>query len=206
MLRVIAGDARRVQLDVPEGIEVRPTLDKIKGAIFSALGDLTGARVLDLCSGSGSLGLEALSRGAQEVVMVEQVSRFVTFIQSNLDKVLHAIESSHKGSREDYHAQVIVGDALEVPRILSAKADTFDVILADPPYVPKSGQKGPLDILGSFELAQFVSSQAILMLESGPEVFAQLDSEVIPWELIRKKNYGSTTTISFWRLKSEVPS
>jgi 16S rRNA (guanine966-N2)-methyltransferase len=204
MLRVISGDARRVQLDVPDGTEVRPTLDKIKGAIFSALGDMDGAMVLDLCSGSGSLGLEALSRGAREVVMVEQVPKFAAFIESNLNKVLHAIDSSPNSNRADYHAKVIVGDALEVPRLLSGKTNTFDVILADPPYVPKSGQKGPLDILESFELAGFVSSQAILMLESSPGIFAQLDSVAIPWELIRKKNYGSTTTISFWRLKDDI--
>ncbi|MCK5834559.1 MAG: RsmD family RNA methyltransferase, partial [Lentisphaeria bacterium] len=175
MLRVIAGDARRVQLDVPEGIEVRPTLDKIKGAIFSALGDLTGAKVLDLCSGSGSLGLEALSRGAQEVVMVEQVPKFANFIKANLVKVLHAIDSSKDRNSGDYTAQVVVGDAAEIPRLLSARSGEFDVILADPPYVPKSDQKGPMDILSSTSIASFVSPNAILMLESGPELFAGLE-------------------------------
>ena len=201
MLRVIAGDARRVQLEVPEGIEVRPTLDKIKGAIFSALGDMTGAKVLDLCSGSGSLGLEALSRGADEVVMVEQVPKFAGFIKANLEKVKHAIDSSKQGRARDYSAQVIVGDALNVPRLLSSRIGEFDVILADPPYVPKSGQKGPLDILTSAGIAKFVSPDAILMLESGPEIFSQFDPNQIPWQLIKKKNYGATTTVSFWRQK-----
>lgn len=201
MLRVIAGDARRVQLEVPEGIEVRPTLDKIKGAIFSTLGDLTGAKVLDLCSGSGSLGLEALSRGAEEVVMVEQVPKFANFIKANLQKVLHAIDSSKNSSRGDYNAQVLVGDAAEVPRLLSARSGEFDVILADPPYMPKIGQKGPLDILASVSIATFVSPHAILMVESGPEIFAQLKLDQIPWQLIRKKAYGANTTISFWNLK-----
>jgi len=201
MLRVIAGDARRVQLEVPEGIEVRPTLDKIKGAIFSTLGDLTGAKVLDLCSGSGNLGLEALSRGADEVVMVEQVPKFANFIKANLEKVMHAINSSKTRERGTFKAQVIVGDAVEIPRLLSARTGEFDVILADPPYVPKSGQKGPLDILASTSLSTFVSPQAILMLESGPELFTQLQLDQIPWQLIRKKAYGANTTISFWNLK-----
>ena len=204
MLRVIAGDARRVQLAVPEGIEVRPTLDKIKGAIFSTLGDLTGAKVLDLCSGSGSLGLEALSRGADEVIMIEQVPKFASFIKSNLEKVSHAIDSSKKSDRGSYKAQVLVGDAVEVPRLLSTRVGEFDVILADPPYVPKSGQKGPLDILSSSSIASFVSTEAILMIESGPEIFTELDLDQIPWQLIRKKAYGANTTISFWNLKEDA--
>ena len=204
MLRVIAGDARRVLLDVPEGIEVRPTLDKIKGAIFSTLGDLTGAKVLDLCSGSGSLGLEALSRGADEVIMVEQVPKFANFIKSNLEKVSHAIDSSKNNERGPCKAQVVVGDAVEVSRLISARTGEFDVILADPPYLPKSGQKGPLDILSSVSISSFVSPNAILMIESAPEIFSQIDLDLIPWKLIRKKAYGANTTISFWNLKENV--
>lgn len=200
MLRVIAGDAKGVRLDVPEGIEVRPTGDRIKGAMFSALGDLQGARVLDLCSGSGNLGLEALSRGAEDVVMIERVRDFCRFITNNLAKVEKSILGYGRRTKEEFSAAVVNGDALNAPSLLRMKKDYFDVIIADPPYIPKENQKGPLDVLTSSELADFVAEDAILVLESGPEIFVDLP-ENIPWGLIRRKSYGSTTAVSFWRLK-----
>lgn len=199
MLRVIAGDAKGVLLDVPEGLEVRPTGDRIKGAMFSALGDLEGARVLDLCSGSGNLGLEALSRGAENVVMIEKVREFCKFITSNLAKVEKSILGYGQRSKEDFSATVINGDALNAPNLLRMKKQFFDVIIADPPYVPKENQKGPLDVLTSLELADFVAEDAILVLESGPEILVDLPED-LPWELIRRKSYGSTTVVTFWRL------
>lgn len=199
MLRVISGDAKRVRLEVPEGIEVRPTQDRIKGAMFSALGDLEGARVLDLCSGSGNLGLEALSRGAVEVVMIERVRDFCKFITENLAKVEKSILGYGKRTKEDFSATVVNGDALNAPQLLRSKKGLFDVIFADPPYIPKENQKGPLDVLTSKELAEFVDKEAILVLESGPEALIGLPDD-LPWELIQRKNYGTTTAVSFWRL------
>ncbi len=199
MLRVIAGDAKGVRLDVPEGLEVRPTLDKIKGAMFSALGDLEGARVLDLCSGSGNLGLEALSRGAEEVVMIERVRAFCNNITSNLAKVEKSILGYGKRTKDDFSATVINADALKAPQLLRSKKGHFDVIFADPPYIPEENQKGPLDVLTSSELAGFVHEDAILVLESGPEALIALPDN-LPWELLRRKNYGATTAVTFWRL------
>lgn len=200
MLRVIAGEARRVQLNVPEGIEVRPTSDKIKGAMFSAIGSLEDARVLDLCSGSGNLGLEALSRGAEEVVMIERVPEFCRNITDNLQKVTKSIIGFGNRTEDDFSARVVNGNALDAPKLLASKKKFYDVIFADPPYIPKENQKGPRDFLFDKKLAEFVHDDAILILESGPEALIGLPED-LSWELIRRKNYGSTTSVTYWRLK-----
>ncbi|MGL4853981.1 MAG: 16S rRNA (guanine(966)-N(2))-methyltransferase RsmD, partial [Lentisphaeria bacterium] len=195
MVRIISGEARGVTLNVPDGIEVRPTLDKVKGAIFSALGDITDAKVLDLFAGSGNLGLEALSRGASEVLMFEQIPAFCENIRANITKVTKSILAFKNRAESDFSVRVISGDGLQVYK-QAGKANHFDLILADPPYVPNSNQKGPIDVLTSEELAKFVTEEAILVLESGPEIFAMLP-EKLPWELIRRKSYGATTAVSF---------
>jgi 16S rRNA (guanine(966)-N(2))-methyltransferase RsmD len=83
-MRVIAGTAKGLRLTAPKGDKVRPAADKVKGAIFNILGDLDGVRVLDLFAGSGSVGIEALSRGASECIFVESDRHTASFIQRNL--------------------------------------------------------------------------------------------------------------------------
>ncbi len=201
MLRIIAGKAKGTQIDVPEGLGVRPTLDKVKGAIFSALGTMENAVVLDLFAGSGNLGLEALSRGADEVILIEKVPTFYQLILTNIEKVKKSI-AGWKNS-EPVVIKAINANGLAAPQILSQRQGEFNLILADPPYIPNEDQKGPLDVLNSIELAEFVAEDAILALESGPEIFSQI-GEDIPWQLIKKKNYGRNTAVSFWRLKGEL--
>lgn len=121
MTRVVAGLARGRRLAVPAG--ARPTGDRAREALFSSLAslmDLPGARVLDLYAGSGALGLEALSRGAAEVTLVEQDRAAVAILQANVAAV------GLPGAR------VVPGDAR---RALAAVADgAVDLLLLDPPY------------------------------------------------------------------------
>ena len=85
-MRVIAGSAGGIRLDVPKN-EIRPTMDRVKAAIFSSLGErVIGARVLDLFAGTGALGLEALSRGAASAMFVEENRQAVRAIESNLSE------------------------------------------------------------------------------------------------------------------------
>src|SRR5213595_2335257 len=85
-MRVIAGSAGGVRLAVPKR-GVRPTMDRVKAAIFSSLGDaIVGAKVLDLFSGSGALGIEALSRGASSAIFVEEDRQSISVIENNLIK------------------------------------------------------------------------------------------------------------------------
>ncbi|PYK75968.1 MAG: 16S rRNA (guanine(966)-N(2))-methyltransferase RsmD, partial [Verrucomicrobia bacterium] len=119
-MRVIAGSAGGIRLAVPKR-GVRPTMDRVKAAIFSSLGDaVAGARVLDLFAGSGALGIEALSRGASFAMFVEEDRQSAEIIERNLAK------TKLKG-------RVRQQDVFDFLRHISG-AETFQIIFADPPY------------------------------------------------------------------------
>lgn len=120
-MRITGGEARGRVIPSPAGLQVRPTGSKIRQALFNILGPATinGARFLDLFSGSGLVGLEALSRGAGSLVCVEE------------DKAMaRAIEASLK--HLNYEAEVIQADVRRVLPVLGE--DSFDIVFADPPY------------------------------------------------------------------------
>ena len=120
-MRVITGKARGVQLKTPEGMLTRPTADRVKEAPFSIINfDLPGAAVLDLFGGTGQLGIEALSRGANSAVFVDQREDACKIIRENLRRT--KLESQGKVVRSDYL------DYLRRSR------EKFDIILLDPPY------------------------------------------------------------------------
>ncbi len=120
-MRVIAGDAKGHNLKTPEGLATRPTSDKVKGSLFSMLGGtFYGEKVLDLFAGSGALGIEALSRGAETCVFIDMGADAISCIKANL-------EHTKLISR----ATVLKTDSL---RFLETCTQTFDVIFIDPPY------------------------------------------------------------------------
>ena len=120
-MRVITGKARGVQLKTPEGMLTRPTADRVKEALFSIINfDIPGAAVLDLFGGTGQLGIEALSRGANSAVFVDQREDACKIIRENLRRT--KLESQGRVVRSDYL------DYLRRSR------EKFDIILLDPPY------------------------------------------------------------------------
>jgi 16S rRNA (guanine966-N2)-methyltransferase len=128
-MRIIGGQAAGRLLKVPPGYDVRPTPDLVRQAIFNSLGGrLVDARVLDLFSGSGALGLECLSRGAASVFSVEKSNRHAAMIRENLaDSGL---------SVENY--EIRVQDAFTAIHQLAEIGRTFDMIMADPPFGEKN--------------------------------------------------------------------
>lgn len=128
-VRIIGGHAGRRRLDAPKGLAVRPTPDLVRQAIFNSLGPvIEGAVVLDLFSGSGALGLECLSRGAERVVSVELSPRHAACIRDNVRRLGLAVERH----------EVRVQDAFAAVKQLAAQGRSFDFIFADPPYGPKT--------------------------------------------------------------------
>lgn len=120
-MRVITGSARGRKLKTLEGQDVRPTTDKVKESLFSALQfDLEGRRVLDLFAGSGQLGIEALSRGAEKAVFTDSSKAAIAVVRENL-----AVTGLEK------RAGVMLADALTY---LRSTPDRFDVAFLDPPY------------------------------------------------------------------------
>ena len=120
-MRVITGKARGVQLKTPEGMQTRPTADRVKEALFSIINfDIPGAAVLDLFGGTGQLGIEALSRGAKSAVFVDAREDACRLIRENL-----------KRTKLEANARVVRSDYLDY---LSRCREQFDIILLDPPY------------------------------------------------------------------------
>jgi 16S rRNA (guanine966-N2)-methyltransferase len=178
-MRVIAGSAGGIRLAVPKR-GVRPTMDRVKAAIFSSLGDaVIGARVLDLFSGSGALGIEALSRGASSVVFVEEDPQSVDIIEGNLAKTKLA-------------GRVRQQDAFDFLRH-SSTAETFQIIFADPPYEKtKHGERYTEKLLTNEALPRLLESSGVFVLEKRP-------NETLPkmkfWRMIRQRTYGATDVL-----------
>lgn len=128
-MRIIGGSAGGMLLKAPKGLEVRPTPDLVRQAVFNSLGArVQGARVLELFAGTGALSLECLSRGAALALCVEKSSRHAQFIRQNL-------EQAHLPAA---CLQIRVQDAFTALRQLAGESQQFDLILADPPYGEKN--------------------------------------------------------------------
>lgn len=179
-MRVIAGCAGGVQLVSPER-GVRPTMDRVKAAIFSSLGEMViGARVLDLFAGTGALGIEALSRGATSALFVEQDRQSTAAIEKNLAKTKLA---GRVRQQEVFHFLKNAG----------AIGERFQIIFADPPYDKMKSGEGFTDKLLSDEaLPRLLESDGVFVLEKRP-------SENIPdtklWRVDRQKTYGATEVL-----------
>lgn len=125
-MRIIAGDAHGRRLRAPRGLSTRPATARVRASIFSRLAsrtELAGARVLDLFAGSGSLGLEALSRGARRAVFVDSSRAAAAVIRDNL-RVLKLTE----------RAEVIVAGVERALAQLAARGERFDLVFIDAPY------------------------------------------------------------------------
>lgn len=172
-MRVVAGELRGLRIDAPEGLDTRPTTDKVREAVFNSLGSLDlvrDATIADLYAGSGAMGIEALSRGAAHCTFVER------------DRAaLHALRGNLRRLGLDDRSRVVPGDAL----VLSRRLDV-DIVIADPPYDFDEWAS-----LLAAVAAPFVVAEAGHPLD-------QLDG-VAEWRAVRTRRYGRTWVTFFER-------
>jgi 16S rRNA (guanine966-N2)-methyltransferase len=166
-VRVVAGEFRGRRLSAPRGASTRPTADRVREALFSILGEVSGARVLDLYAGSGALGIEALSRGAVSAVFVERNPRAAAVIDRNLASL---------GLEQEVLRQDVV-------RFLSRSEGRFDLVFCDPPYDAASRLAGPL----AEHLPALTAEQARIVTESDKRTPLEL-----PFPLLTERTYGDT--------------
>ena len=131
-MRVIAGKARGTRLAGLKGADIRPTLDRVKESFFNKVGQtLEGETFLDLFAGTGSMGIEALSRGAEKVVFVEKNHQAQNLIYSNLERC-------HLGpdgvDSQDKNWVLLKHDALHALKVLDERGYSFDIVYVDPPF------------------------------------------------------------------------
>jgi 16S rRNA (guanine966-N2)-methyltransferase len=182
-MRVIAGAAGGIRLDVPK-TDVRPTMDRVKAAIFSSLGEkIINARVLDLFAGTGALGIEALSRGAASALFVEKNADAVAAIERNL-------------ARTKLEAQIRRQDVFAFLRSTQTR-EPFEIIFADPPYEKtKSGGEFTTLLLEDPQLAEMLARSGIFVLEKRP---AERMPATPLWNVTRARAYGATEVLFLQR-------
>ncbi len=176
-MRVVAGTARSLILKTIDGLDTRPTTDRIKETLFNMLMPyVTQAKFLDLFAGSGGIGIEALSRGAEECTFVELNPKAVNIINENL-----------RHTKLDKQAKVYKYDALSF--VSGLKEIDFDVIFMDPPY-GKQLEQGVLEILSK----KTFSADTLIVIEAElEEDFSYV--ETLGFDIIKEKKYKTNKHI-----------
>ena len=175
-MRIIAGSRRGAQISAPKGTDTRPTSDRVRENAFNLLGPVDGTTVLDLFAGSGALGLEALSRGAERVVFVDSSRDACRTIDANLQRLRLT------------GAIVLCRDARRVLADESAAARRYDLVLLDPPY----GLLPDLQTTLATHLPHVLADDGIVLLESD----ARSEPE-LPLDVLKSRTYGSTRVTLF---------
>jgi len=175
-VRIIAGSRKGARIVAPKGHDTRPTADRVREAAFSLIGPVEGATVLDLFAGSGAMGLEALSRGAERAVFVESDRDAATTIERNLDKL------ALRG------AAVIRSDALRALAQEAQAGRRYDLVLVDPPY----GSFTRMQTALAAYLPAVLAPDGLLVVETGAK-----EEPELPLELRTSRRYGAARVTLF---------
>lgn len=179
-MRVIAGTARGRRLRTPSGLSIRPTSDRVKEALFSIIASrlktFEGRSILDLCAGSGSLGIEALSRGALRAVFIDHDAKALDLIRRNL---------FHTGLSE--RGIILKGDVITLLERIANRGERFDAVLADPPYAADLALKIPETVVS----LDILAPGGIMVIEHDARRFLPtLEDHGIVYTL---RSYGTTS-------------
>ncbi|RPI77714.1 MAG: 16S rRNA (guanine(966)-N(2))-methyltransferase RsmD [Desulfobacteraceae bacterium] len=181
-MRIIGGEARGRRLAPLSGLDIRPTADKVKGAIFNLIGqDLADFEVLDLFAGTGGLGLEALSRGARHCIFVDRAAQAIQQIRKNIS--LCKYEARAMVVRQDLSQGLPQGPALGKSK--------FNLVFLDPPYGKGLVEK----LLEEIRRQKLLDKGALLVAESSKRDL--LPEQLGPIRMIKLKSYGDTKITIF---------
>ena len=170
-MRIISGSRRGHRIDAPKGTATRPTSDRVRENTFNLVGPVDGAAVIDLFAGSGAMGIEALSRGAERAVFVESSREACRTINANLDKLR-------------LHATVLCADVL---RTLATERGAYDLVLLDPPYEFAGHERiAP-------HLPRILAPDGLLVYETPAKVEPQVDG----LEVRTSRRYGAARITLF---------
>lgn len=184
-MRVIAGKFKSRAIKPPKDYRIRPTSDKVKGALFNMLEPMSNCSVVDFYSGTGNLGIEALSRGANQVLFVEKDPVSLNLINENLQSL--GVNPKESGDM----VKVISSEVSKAFYLLHLQGQKFDILLADPPYeigVLKRLQ----NLLKEYPILKL---GGVFAIEHGLK-----DTELavdFPYPMVRQKKYGDTQLTFF---------
>ena len=175
-MRIIAGSRKGHRIAAPKGSDTRPTGDRVREAAFNLIGPVDGATVLDLFAGSGAMGLEALSRGAETATFVEADARAAATIRQNLEKLRLT------------GARVVQSDAVRALAAEGSSGTKYDLVLVDAPY----DQYPDLQPLLARYLPNVVAEDGLVVVETSARVEPEL-----PLTLRTSRRYGSARVTLF---------
>ncbi|MEO0335798.1 MAG: 16S rRNA (guanine(966)-N(2))-methyltransferase RsmD [Pseudomonadota bacterium] len=179
-MRIIAGQFKGHRLVAFKAIHIRPTTDRVKESLFNRLqGQISGAKVLDLFSGTGSLGLEALSRGAESVQFVDSNAKSIAVLRKNIE--LLKVEDSASINQQD------------VRQFLKTIQSSFDVIFIDPPFTKKMADS----VMEALASSGAFHDETRIAIESSHQ--EEIKDEYLPLVLLDQKEFGDKTLSLFQR-------
>lgn len=186
-MRIIGGQYRSRLISMPKGIEIRPTQDKVREAVFNILGDVNAKSILELFAGSGAFGIEAISRGARYVTFVDNNFRCTEMIRKNLQSL----------GIDEVTYDIIRTNALSVLARLEKKEDKYDIVFMDPPYYKGIARKCLINI-DSYDI---LSQTAIVVIEHFRKDALILDLKQLVLE--NERRYGDTLVTIFRKKRYE---
>ena len=181
-MRIVGGKYRHRLISFPDDMaHTRPTKDRIREAVFSALGDINGYRVLDLYAGSGAMGIEALSRGASHATFVDVSPLAIKTIKDNI--------TSLKIDNNEY--EIIKNKDINAIETFKQKGIQFDLVILDPPYELGEYEK----IVELLVTNSLLSEHAIIVMEAN----RQITLENIEYKKNKEYHYGDILVFIYWR-------
>ena len=185
-LRVISGKARGLKLDTPKNQDVRPTTDRVKESLFNMINSyIMDSNILDLFAGTGSLGIECLSRGAKNCVFVDKSKDSINIVRSNVKKV-----------SVDNESTILNVDFKDAVKRLSTQNQKFDVIFMDPPYYENMF----IECLKSIDKFNLLDEDGIIVVEHDTKDL--FEDSIGRLNKSREKKYGNTT-LTFYKLEEQ---
>jgi 16S rRNA (guanine966-N2)-methyltransferase len=182
-MRIIGGEFRSRLIEMPKGVEIRPTQDKVRQAIFNVLGNsLSELNVLELFAGSGAFGIEAISRGAKHVTFVDNNGICIKTIEKNLESLQIPIDKF----------EVVWANAISIFPRMHKEGSQYDLIFLDPPYYKNIARK----CLSNIDDYDILSPRSLVVIEHFKK--DSLAFELKSLVLEKEKQYGDTV-ISIFR-------
>ncbi len=175
-LKIITGNLKNYSIDSPRSGVTHPMSERIRGAIFNALGDISNLSILDAYAGSGTLGIESISRGAKKAILLENDSMAIKTIKQTIDNL-----------KLNKQVQLFPIDNL---KWLELNNDTFDIIFLDPPY-------SKVNISSLLTLANIVTEGGVIVVSVPTLSVNQVTKKFKDFILIKKKSYGRAQVLFF---------
>ena len=186
-MNIIGGEAKNTILNVPKGLEVRPTSARARKAIFDSINNWNSMKIVDLFSGSGALGLEAASRGAAQVYFSEKSPIHCSFIEKNIESVKQAgVECQFK---------IVKGDSTQLYKMVPELFQKVDIIFADPPYAQTAEVID--ELFSNEDFARWAYGAVFILETSAKSSKKPTVGFANNWRIKQFKNYGQSTFYLF---------